>query len=122
MWIIRTVLILLLLIMAVSFFAYNSGPDQKVSVYLQPLFANRTNVPLGTVVLWAFAAGAGLSFLFFVTVYVRLSVQGHASRKRIRSLEGEVTILRNRPIEESAELLKGADRKKDEQQSPFAEN
>ncbi|MCD6248824.1 MAG: LapA family protein [candidate division Zixibacteria bacterium] len=122
MWIIRTVLVLLLLILVVGFAYNNIGPDQKVAVHLEPLFVNYVDVPLVTVVFWAFVAGAALSLLLFVSIYVKLSVQGHTARKRIRSLEGEVTILRNRPIEESAELLKGADRKMDEQESPFAEN
>ena len=122
MWIIRTVLVLLLLILVVGFAYNNIGPDQEVAVHLEPLFVNYVDVPLVTVVFWAFVAGAALSLLLFVSIYVKLSVQGHTARKRIRSLEGEVTILRNRPIEESAELLKGADRKMDEQESPFAEN
>ena len=122
MWIIRTVLVLLLLILVVGFAYNNMGSDQKVAVQLEPLFANYVDVPLVTVVFWAFVAGAALSLLLFVSIYVKLSVQGHTARKRIRALEGEVTILRNRPIEESAELLKGADRKKDESESPFSEN
>ena len=122
MWIIRTVLVLVLLILVVGFAYNNMGPDQKVAVHLQPLFANYIDVPLVTIVFWAFVGGAILSMLLFVSIYVKLSVQAHAARKRIRALEGEVTILRNRPIEESAELLKGADRMKDEEASPFAEN
>ena len=122
MWIIRTVLVLVLLILVVGFAYNNMGPDQKVAVHLQPLFANYIDVPLVTVVFWAFVSGAILSMLLFVSIYVKLSVQAHAARKRIRALESEVTILRNRPIEESAELLKGADRMKDEEASPFAEN
>ena len=122
MWIIRTVLVLLLVILVVGFAYNNMGPDQKVAIQLEPLFVNYVDVPVVTVVFWALVAGVVLSFLLFVSVCLKLSVQGHAARKRIRALEGEVTILRNRPIEESAELLKGADRKKDEQASPFAEN
>lgn len=122
MWIIRTVLVLLLLILVVGFAYNNIGPDQKVAVQLEPLFSNYIDVPLVTVVFWAFVAGTALSLLLFVSIYVKLSVQAHTARKRIKALEGEVTILRNRPIEESAELLRGADRKKDERESPFAEN
>ena len=122
MWIIRTALVLLLIILVVGFAYNNMGPEQKVAVQLEPFFVNYVDVPIVTVVFWAFVSGAALSLLLFVSIYVKLSVLGHTARKRIRALEGEVTILRNRPIEESAELLKGADRKKDELESPFAEN
>lgn len=121
MWIVRTVLVLLLLLLVVGFAYNNIGPEQKVAVHLQPLFPNYVDVPLLTVVFWSFVGGAVLSMLLFVSIYLKLSVQAHSARKRIRALESEVTILRNRPIEESAELLIGADRKKDEQESPFAE-
>jgi len=121
MWIVRTVLVLLLLLLVVGFAYNNIGPDQRVIVHLQPLFSADYDVALTVVVFWSLVAGAILSMLLFVSMYLKLSVQAHSARKRIRALESEVTILRNRPIEESAELLVGADRKKDEQESPFAE-
>ena len=121
MWIVRAVLVLLLLLLVVGFAFNNSGVDQKVAVHLQPLFPNYVGVPLLTVVFCAFLAGAVLAMLMFVSMYLKMSVQAHTTRKRIKALESEVTILRNRPIEESADLLKGADRKKDELDSPFAD-
>jgi hypothetical protein len=36
-------------------------------------------------------------------------------------LEAEVTVLRNRPIEESASLLQGTDEKRAEIDSPFSD-
>lgn len=119
MWVVRAVLVLLLLLSVVAFVSYNNGPDQRVIVHLQPLFSADYNVPLTVVVFWSLVAGAILSALLFVSMYLKLSMQAHSSQKRIRALEGEVTMLRNRPIEESADLLKGADRKKDERESPF---
>ena len=120
MWIVRAVLVLLLLLLVVGFAFNNTGAHQKVAVYLQPLLPNYVDVPLVTVVFWSFLTGAVLSMLLFVSMYLKMSVHGHTTRKRIKALESEVTILRNRPIEESADLLKGADRKKDELDSPFA--
>jgi uncharacterized integral membrane protein len=121
MWIVRAVLVLLLILLAVAFAFNNNGPDQKVAVNLEPLFANRVDVPLITVVFWSFVGGAVLSALLFVSIYLKQVIQTRFGRKRIRALESEVMILRNRPIEESAELLKGADQKKSELDSPFAD-
>ncbi|MEW5796399.1 MAG: LapA family protein [Candidatus Zixiibacteriota bacterium] len=121
MWIIRTILILLLLLMVVAFAFNNTGTDQKVAVHLQPLFPNYVDVPLITVVFWSFVAGALMCLVLFISTFVKLSIQSHAARKRIKALESEVAILRNRPIDESADLLKGLDRKREERESPFAD-
>ena len=55
----------------------------------------------------------------FITMYIRLSVQMHSSKKIVKALDAEVSILRNRPIEESVELIKGVDQKEDQKKSPF---
>ncbi|MBU0982450.1 MAG: LapA family protein [candidate division Zixibacteria bacterium] len=120
MWAVRALLVLVLLLVVVAFAYNNFGPEQKVDVKLEPLLPNYLGVPLVTVVFWSFAAGAILSMFLFVSVYIKQSVDQYAAKKRIRSLENEVAILRNRPIEESAELLKGADRRNEEQESPFS--
>jgi uncharacterized membrane protein YciS (DUF1049 family) len=73
------------------------------------------------VVFWSFVSGLVVSLLMFITTYIKLSVQVHGARKRVRSLENEVAILRNRPIEESADLLKGADDEETQVPSPFEE-
>jgi uncharacterized membrane protein YciS (DUF1049 family) len=122
MWAVRAVLIAILIIIVVAFAYNNFGADQTVDVNLTPFYHNYADVPLVTVVFWAFVAGVVLSLLLFVTTYIKLSVQTHSLRKRIRSLEGEVAILRNRPIEESADLLKGVDDDEGEVQSAFRES
>lgn len=121
MWALRAVLVLLLLLLVVAFAYNNFGTEQTVDVRLEPLLSNYVDVPLVTVVFWSFVGGAVLSMFVFVSVFIKQSLQGHTFRKRIRALEGEVTILRNRPIEESADILKGADRKGEEFKSPFAD-
>ena len=117
----RAVLVVLVIVLIVCFLAfvvYNAG--QRVDVSKQPFAQGQFhNVALAEVAFWAFVGGAVLSLLVFVTVYIRQSVQLRSAKKRIRALEGEVTILRNRPIEESAELMKGADRRSEELKSPF---
>lgn len=119
MWVIRAILITVLLILVIGFAYNNTGPDQVVDVHLQPLLPNYLDVPLLTVVFWAFVAGSLLSLLLFVTTYLKLSVQLRSQRRRIRALEAEVAILRNRPIEESAGLLKGLDEQRQAVESPF---
>lgn len=121
MWVIRAVLIAVLILLLVAFAYNNMGPDQTVDVNLRPLLPNYVDVPLVTVVFWSFVSGVMLALLLFVTIYIRQTVDWHAARKRIKTLEGEVAILRNRPIEESADLLKGVDAKIPEVKSPFAE-
>lgn len=119
MWAVRAIL-MLALILVVLFFGFNNfGPDQTVDVHLKPLFDDRADVSLMAVILWSLAFGAVLSLLMFITIYIKLSVQVHSSRKKIKALEAEVSILRNRPIEESAELLRGADNKSGQTESAF---
>ncbi len=122
MWIVRAILIALVLILVVAFAYNNFGPDQRVDVNLKPFMANYVDVPLVTVVFWAFVAGVLLSLLLFVTMYIKQAVDLHAFRKRIKALESEVAILRNRPIEESVDLLKGADSRVAESKSLFPES
>jgi hypothetical protein len=71
------------------------------------------------VVFWSFVAGMILSLILFILIYVRQAVQIRGLQKVIRSLENEVTVLRNRPIEESADLLKGQDEKRINLRSPL---
>jgi uncharacterized membrane protein YciS (DUF1049 family) len=122
MWVLRAVLIALLIIVIVAFAYNNFGPDQRVDVNLKPILANYVDVPLVTVVFWAFFSGVVLSLLLFITMYVKQAVDIHSFRKRIKALESEVSILRNRPIEESVDLLKGADSKVAESKSLFSES
>lgn len=117
MWAIRAILIALLVIIVVAFAYFNFNPAQKVDVDL--IYVKYLDVPLVTVVFWSFVAGVLVSLVLFISVYVRLTMQMRTSLKRIAALEAEVTVLRNRPIEESADLLKGADEKKIETKSPF---
>ncbi len=108
MWAIRAVLIVLLIIVVVAFAYFNFNPAQKVDINL--IYAQYVDVPVVTVVFWSFVAGMGVSMLLFVSVYLRHSVMIRSGRRRIQALEGEVTVLRNRPIEESVDLVKGPGR------------
>ena len=119
MWAIRAILLAIVVVCVVAFAYFNFSPDQKVAVEL--IYAKYVDVPLVTVVFWSFVAGVLVSLVTFISVYVKLSVQVRTANKRVHALEGEVTVLRNRPIEESADLLKGADEQNREVQSPFGD-
>ncbi len=121
MWIIRAVLVALVVICVIAFAFYNIGPGNVVDINLifWPPFLE---VPMVTVVFWAFAAGVLVSLLLFISVYIKLSVQLRTAIKKVKALEGEVAVLRNRPIEESVDLLKGADNREEELDSPFGKS
>lgn len=122
MWALRAVVVAALIILVVAFAYTNTGPEQKVDVNLRPIYYDYENVPLVTVVFWAFLGGVVLALLLFITTYIKLSVQMHGAKKRIKALETEVAILRNRPIEESADLLRGSDDQQSEASSAFKES
>jgi uncharacterized membrane protein YciS (DUF1049 family) len=104
MWAIRVILIALIIVCVVAFALYNVSANQVVSVNLV-LWGPFIDVPLVTVVFWSFVAGVVTALLVFISGYIRLSVQLRSAKKRARALENEVTVLRNRPIEESADML-----------------
>jgi len=122
MWAVRALLMALLIVIVVAFAYNNFGESQKVDVNLSPVYHDYVDVPLVTVVFWGFVAGTVLSLLLFITTYFKLSVQIRGARKKIKALETEVAILRNRPIEESAELLSGADGESEHDKSAFNES
>ncbi|MDH3891983.1 MAG: LapA family protein [candidate division Zixibacteria bacterium] len=103
MWAVRAILIVALVLCVVAFAYYNTNSQQLVEVNL--IWAQYVDVPLITVVFWSFVPGVLVSLFVFMSVFIKQSVQLRASKRRIKALEGEVTALRNRPIEESAELL-----------------
>jgi len=117
MWVLRAILVALVVVCVVAFALYNVGSGQVVTVDL--IWVKFVEVPLITVVFWSFAAGVLVSLLLFISVYIKLSVQLRAARKQARALEGEVTVLRNRPIEESADLLMRSEKQEEKANAPF---
>jgi len=106
MWVFRSFLILVIIAIIVGFAYFNSGVGQTVDVDL--FWTKRVNVPVITVVFWAFILGAAVSWLLFISVYLKLSNQLSKGNRQIKGLQSEVTALRNRPIEESKDLLGGS--------------
>ncbi len=103
MWAVRAMLIIALVLCVVAFAYYNSAAQQNVKVNL--IWATYVDVPLITVVFWSFVPGVLVSLFVFMSVFIKSSVELRAARRRIKALEGEVTALRNRPIEESVDLV-----------------
>lgn len=114
MWALRAILIALVVVAIIAFVTYN--PSQKVDINL--IYAQYVEVPLLTVIFWSFASGILVSLILFISIYIKLSVQMRNANKRIIALESEVTVLRNRPIEESASMIKDQNSVK-EVKSPF---
>ena len=100
-------LLILFLIAVMIAFAYYNGPDQTVDVNL--IWMERFDVPVITVVFWAFILGAAISWLLSITVYIKQYNQLRQARKSMKGLQNEVTSLRNRPIEETKNLLDKTD-------------
>jgi uncharacterized membrane protein YciS (DUF1049 family) len=111
MWVLRSILILVLIVMVVGFALYNSGAKQTVDINL--IWAQRADVPVITVVFWSFILGAMVSWLLFISVYLRLTNQIRSSNRNVKGLQSEVTALRNRPIEESHDLLGQKDKRQE---------
>jgi uncharacterized membrane protein YciS (DUF1049 family) len=110
MWAVRAILIVALVLCVVAFAYYNPpNPQQNVQVNL--IWAKYVDVPLITVVFWSFVLGVLVSLFILMSVFIKQSVQLRSARRHVKALEGEVTALRNRPIEESAELVASGETK-----------
>lgn len=120
MWAIRALIIALIVIAIVAFFSYNIGTAQKVDVDL--VWVKYWDVPLVIVTFWAFVAGVLVSLTLFISVYIKLSVSNHSARKKVKALESEVAVLRNRPIEESAQLISEGKESQPEDKPVFDED
>ena len=103
MWVFRSFLILVIIGIILGFALSNSGLEQKVDIDL--IWTQRYDVPILTVVLWSFILGALVSWLLFVSVYLKQSTQLNKAKREIKGYKDEVTALRNRPIEETKNLL-----------------
>ena len=99
MWVLRALLVVVLIVVLVGFSVYNA--EERVGVNI--LTTRYINVPLIVITFWAFIFGLVVSFLLFVTVYFRQVAEIRRQRRIADSLGSEISALRNRPIEESAD-------------------
>ena len=116
MWVIRAILIAIIFIAIIAFVVLNPITSHLVDVDLY--FAKYVDVSLAVVVFWSLVAGMLVSLILFISIYIKLSVQLRIANKRVSALESEVSILRNRPIEESANLIRDT-KQEDDIKSPF---
>lgn len=103
MWALRAVFVTIIVLAVVTFAIYNVQLNQRIDVDL--IWKMYPQVTAVEVVFWSFTCGIVLSLLVFISAYIKMAVNLRAVRKQVQALESEVTVLRNRPIEESAELL-----------------
>jgi uncharacterized integral membrane protein len=103
MWALRSIVILIIIAIIIGFSLHNSGPEKTVDINL--IWTQRADVPVITVVFWAFILGALISWLLFISVYLKQSRQIRESNRTLRGLQAEVAALRNRPIDESKDFL-----------------
>lgn len=103
MWILRTLALILVVVVVLGFVVYNHSLDQRVTIDLYwKLFED---VSLLVALFWAFLSGLVISLLMFMGVYIRQLAQLSMARRSIRGLNEELAALRNRPIEDSADLF-----------------
>lgn len=103
MWIVRTLFLAVVVIAFLAFLTYNIDPGQKIDVNL--IYASYLDVPLITVVFWSFLIGVLTMAGLMGVSYLRQSFDLQSAERRIRALESEAAILRNRTIEEAAGLF-----------------
>lgn len=96
-----------LLILAVLFVLIIFGVENMEAVTLRfslmNLFSYEAQMPLFLVVVVSVFAGAGIAGLIGLGDHLRLHARLRRQRKNIERLEGEVTKLRNLPLEEEVE-------------------
>lgn len=99
MWILRTLVIIVLIILIVGFAIYNS--DERISVNLYG--KQCPDIPMIFVAFWALVVGMLISFALGIGYYFKMYSELRNQRKENRKLLEEVTALRNLPLEEEEE-------------------
>ena len=99
MWVIRTFLLIILIVLVVGFSIYNS--DEKISVNLYG--QEYIDVPMIFVAFWALVIGMLISFVLGVSYYFKMHSELRSLKKENKKLMDEVTALRNLPLEEADE-------------------
>ena len=99
MWILRTLVIIVLIILIVGFAIYNSDERISVNLYGKQYF----DVPMIFVAFWALVVGMLISFALGIGYYFKMYSELRNQRKENRKLLEEITALRNLPLEEDEE-------------------
>jgi len=99
MWILRSLVIIVLIILIVGFAIYNS--DQRISTNLYG--KQYYDVPMIFVAFWALVVGMLISFALGIGYYFRMYSELRNQRRENRKFLEEITALRNLPLEEEEE-------------------
>ena len=99
MWILRTLVIIVLIILIVGFAIYNSDESISVNLYGKQYF----DVPMIFVAFWALVVGMLISFALGVGYYFKMYSELRNQRRENQKLLEEITALRNLPLEEEEE-------------------
>ncbi len=98
MWIVRALLVIILIIVLVGFSVKNASERVWIKIVDTP-----KETLLIYVVYWAFVFGMLISFILFATVYLRQANEIRRFRRQAEALQSEISALRNRTIDETAE-------------------
>jgi len=99
MWILRTLVIIVLIILIVGFAIYNSEERISVNLYGKQYF----DVPMIFVAFWALVVGMLISFALGIGYYFKMYSELRNQRRENHKLLEEITALRNLPLEEDEE-------------------
>ncbi len=101
---VRTILLVLIMIVAIGFTVMNPGERVRVDLFFAPPFEN---VPLVEALFFAFLLGLLGGLAVAVIRILELQAQLRDARRSGSRLAGELTTLRNLPLEESEESVPG---------------
>jgi len=99
MWILRTLVIIVLIILIVGFAISNSEERISVNLYGKQYF----DVPMIFVAFWALVVGMLISFALGIGYYFKMYSELRNQRRENHKLLEEITALRNLPLEEDEE-------------------
>lgn len=96
MWILRTLVVIVLIILIVGFAIYNSEEKVAVNLYGWLYYG----VPMIFVAFWALVVGMLISFALGIGYYFKMYSELRNQRRENQKLLEEITALRNLPLEE----------------------
>ena len=99
MWILRTLVVIVLIILIVGFAIYNSEEKVAVNLYGWQYYG----VPMIFVAFWALVVGMLISFALGIGYYFKMYSELRNQRRENQKLLEEITALRNLPLEEEEE-------------------
>ena len=97
----RAILLVLIMVVAIGFTVMNPGERVRVDLFFMPPYEN---VPLVEALFFAFLLGLLGGLTVAVIRILELQAQLRAERRSGSHLRGELTTLRNLPLEDADEL------------------